>query len=88
MIDTFVTAILTRENGKQSKIEYKRPRKANSDAIIKICERFHIQAPDWNEYSQEFEFDNYYYNGDRCNEPLSLSLLDEQGYAIETVESD
>jgi len=86
MIDTFVTAILTRKNGKQSKIEYKRPRKCTNDALIAICNKFKIQSPEWNEYSQEFEFDDYFWDGDESQAPESLELFDEQDYPIETVE--
>jgi hypothetical protein len=86
MIDTFVKAILTRKNGEQSEIVYKRPRKSNYDNLFKICERFHIQAPDWNELNQEFEFDDSFYNGgDENQAPESLELLDNNGWAIETI---
>lgn len=85
MIDTFVTAILTRKNGKQNKIVYKKPRKLTEENIVKICSRFKIQAPTWNEYSKQFEFDDSFYFGNPNFSPESLDLLDVDGWAIETV---
>ena len=88
MIDTFSRVILTRKNGEQSKIEYKRPRKCTNDALVAICNRFKIQMPEWNELSQEFEFDDHHYYGDKNHAPETLELLDALYFPIETVESD
>lgn len=88
MITEFSEVILVRRNGKQRKLEYKIMRKLTDELLYSICSKLGIPSPFWNKASNQFEFDDTFWEGSEGMTPEYLYFLDQQGFHIEKVYSE
>lgn len=88
MITEFSEVILKRRNGKERKLEYKTMRKLNDELLYSICSKLRIPSPYWNHASNQFEFDDTFWNGSEGMAPENLYFLDPSGFHIERVYSE